>query len=292
MNPSTQHTHEQNATMIPLRLSRSSNLTDLIIGITTSSACSTSRRDSFQQLQQQQQQQQQSSTVEAIFTSVKQQQEQLGPLAVVCGRGRVAQTLAGNKRFQCVIEEHLDQYITLKTKQDKSKLIRYVSQLCCDEIGFQFVKKQSGSRKQKIGYEGGDYINLNEQEILNKIGHSFRDSSMKQRKTNKSSMSSSIITKQRKQQQQSEQQIDELCYYIDCCSDNDEDETSSTVSSSSSLDSLHSWMYDTCAVVTPISIVEEEPTTTATPILDNYAEQYLLNLCADDDCSMEPVSIF
>ena len=123
MNPSTQHTHEQNATMIPLRLSRSSNLTDLIIGITTSSASSTSRRNSFQQLQQrQQQQQQQSSSVSAANISVKQQQEQLGPLAVVCGRGRVAQTLAGNKRFQCVIEEHLDQYITLKTKQDKSKL--------------------------------------------------------------------------------------------------------------------------------------------------------------------------
>ena len=296
MNPSTQAMHTA-ANANKFTTTDSMNLTDLIIGITTSS---TIRRTSFQQQQQQQSSNQQ-----------QKQQQKLGPLDVVCGRGRVAQTLAGNQRFQKVIDQHLEQYVTFQTKQDKSNLIRYVAQVCCEEIGFQFLKKQSGqSRKQKGSSSSSsslaakkmsnDYIKLDEQEIVNKIGHSFRDAALKLKKGNSSNSSISSTAKKEQKQKQNEQST-ELCYYVDCSSDNDEndDETSvitssTTFSESSSIDSQHSWMYET--VIEPEPLL---PKRISEPILDNFAEQYLLNLCAQqengddvDDCSMEPMSIF
>ena len=209
-----------------------------------------------------------------------------------------------------MIDQHLEQYVTFQTKHDKSNLIRYVAQVCCEEIGFQFLKKQSGqSRKQKGSSSSlakkmsNDYIKLDEQEIVNKIGHSFRDAALKLKKGNSGNNSISSIAKKEQQQQKQKQQNEqstELGYYVDCCSDNDndnDDETSvitssTTFSESSSIDSQHSWMYETVIEHVPI-----QQKRISEPILDNFAEQYLLNLCAqqegdDDDCSMEPMSIF
>ena len=123
----------------------------------------------------------------------------LKELDVLCGRGRVAQKLVGNRNFHAVIESHLDTYIHQTTKQDKSNYIRCIGQKCVQDIGFRFVKKRNkGSRSKSLvsptttGPQGDEYVILDTQEIYDKVGHALRDLAMKKY--------GSALTRKRQQQ--------------------------------------------------------------------------------------------
>ena len=122
---------------------------------------------------------------------------QLGPLDCLCGRGRVARNLEGNRRFQSEISRFVEEYVKLKTKQDKSIFIRHVMGHLCEEIGFRFVKKPAGRRTTRLkDYHSikkesnkvdnnndtkiqDEYVELDAKEIYEKVGHSLRDLSVK-----------------------------------------------------------------------------------------------------------------
>ena len=131
-----------------------------------------------------------SSNANSSRLNRRQDLAQLGPLDCLCGRGRIARNIAGNVRFNEEIEKHLDSYVALSSKQDKSRFIHNVTRYLCNDIGFRFVKKPTGRRApRRMSYPGvtaaaaattdTPFVELDEREIYEKVGHALRDIAVK-----------------------------------------------------------------------------------------------------------------
>ena len=192
-----------------------------------------------------------------------------GELDVLCGRGRVPKGLVGNRRFQQHIMESTQMYTNLRSKQEKSSLIRSIAHHLRHNIGFRFLKKKTNKRaytfikrqqlKSTNGASTSDFVELNEQEIYDKVGHSIRDLALKEYGS---------ATIQRAAKYPSAEWDDE-------CS-NDE---GSTISVSSLASCRSNPKASACDFPSEAHPTTSTSSMTENPILDKHAEQYLLALC-------------
>ena len=223
--------------------------------------------------------------------------QEFGPFDILCGRGRVPKSLVGNRRFHQHIMKCLEEYVNLRSKLDKSNFIRSISDELSNDIGFRFLKKKTGS-SSATPVTSSDYIELTQQEIYDKVGHTIRDLALKhygsasiQRVTkspSSTSYASSKASKMMKKQNAKNrprpppQQKQQSLMFV-----NGNDAPSS--SSSSVTSSSASTYTSSYAAMEPqsCSIIPEELSITFTssdacwngPILDDFAESYLLAFC-------------
>jgi hypothetical protein len=92
--------------------------------------------------------------------------DKLGPYDVICGRSSSAFNNVGNRRFRVTMSLNLNQYMEAPTRLDKSMLIISIAQMIKSEQGGRFLIQKAKS---------GNYVELNDKQIREKIGHALRD---------------------------------------------------------------------------------------------------------------------
>jgi len=85
---------------------------------------------------------------------------------VLCGRGRQCFEHEGNKRFRYIVAANLQEYLTAKTRQDKT-LVVYTVIYEVLENGGRFLKRDSHGQWYDSGMRGAK----------EKVGHALRDAS-------------------------------------------------------------------------------------------------------------------
>lgn len=68
----------------------------------------------------------------------------LTPYDILCGRTSHAYNNVGNRRFRVTIRMFLQRYQMLHSRADRKVFIFYLTKLCREEIGFRFLKEESG----------------------------------------------------------------------------------------------------------------------------------------------------
>ena len=84
---------------------------------------------------------------------------------VVCGRGRGFYNRPGNKRFREIVCQHIPEYLTLKTKLDKSMLLNRIIDLVRRHHNARFIKKNAN----------GAWHEIEENATREKVGHAMRE---------------------------------------------------------------------------------------------------------------------
>jgi len=92
----------------------------------------------------------------------------VGPYDVMCGRHRLAFNNVGNRRFRVTVSLNVEQYIKAATRKDKSRIILSVVDIV-KSTGGRFIKWNSREKK---------WVELNEKEAREKVGHAIRDMSL------------------------------------------------------------------------------------------------------------------
>eukprot|EP00934_Nitzschia_sp_Nitz4_P003074 Nitzschia sp. Nitz4//scaffold44_size153857//24198//25010//NITZ4_002700-RA/size153857-processed-gene-0.143-mRNA-1//-1//CDS//3329552094//3064//frame0 len=100
--------------------------------------------------------------------------EGVRPCDIVCGRDSGSFNHCGNRRFRVTIGLHLSQYVAATGKQQRSELIASIIHLLKNEVGARFLKKKNGR-----------YVELNNRETRQKVGHALRDMSCNTQKSDK-----------------------------------------------------------------------------------------------------------
>ena len=135
-----------------------------------------------------------------------QQQQQQQPIItiptandVLCGRGKSCNNHSGNIQFISIVKDHVQTYMNLSSRFEKTLLVRNLVDKIKNEYGVQFLKKSSTS-SSSLWYP------LNEDESNAKVGHAIRDMIKTNRKksnnNNNNNKSSQAIKKMKQQQQQ------------------------------------------------------------------------------------------
>jgi hypothetical protein len=88
----------------------------------------------------------------------------LGTFDVICGRCSTAFNNIGNQRFRATISKNVQRYIDAPTRAHKSKVILSVTELLQNDLGARFFK-----------FKKGNYVELDNKTILEKVGHALRD---------------------------------------------------------------------------------------------------------------------
>eukprot|EP00980_Cylindrotheca_fusiformis_P015387 scaffold4329_cov115-Cylindrotheca_fusiformis.AAC.4 len=107
---------------------------------------------------------------------------QLQPYDILSGRSWEAWNNMGNRRFRVTIEMNLRAYNAVPSKTERSIFIASLVRMLRDDIGARFLKK-----------EGDHYVEIDEKDARNKVGHALRDMSKMARKQHES-----VITMDRK----------------------------------------------------------------------------------------------
>ena len=84
---------------------------------------------------------------------------------VVCGRGNACRKHPGNINFRNVIEDNLSNYITARTKTDKSIVVSQIASAIREEGG-DFVRYEEST---------GEWHQVCERALREKVGQSLRD---------------------------------------------------------------------------------------------------------------------
>jgi hypothetical protein len=136
-----------------------------------------------------------------------QQQQQQHPIItmptandVLCGRGKSCNNHSGNIQFISIVKEHVQTYMNLSSRFEKTLLVRNLVHQFRNELGVQFLRKSSSS-------SSSCWYPLNEDESNTKVGHAIRDMIKTNRKksnnnNNNSNKSSQAIKTMKEQQQQ------------------------------------------------------------------------------------------
>lgn len=107
----------------------------------------------------------------------------VNPCDIVCGRDSSSFNHCGNRRFRVTIGLHLSRYNAAHGKQERSELIASIIHLVKDEVGARFLKKKNGK-----------YVELNNREMRQKVGHALRDMSCNNQKSLKAERRGSDTT--------------------------------------------------------------------------------------------------
>jgi hypothetical protein len=91
--------------------------------------------------------------------------EELGPYDVVCGRNKLAFNNIGNRRFRVTVSLTLDRYMTATNRNDTSNVIKYVAN----------IVRGNGGRFLKLSNNGSSWVDLDEKQVHEKVGHALRD---------------------------------------------------------------------------------------------------------------------
>ncbi len=92
----------------------------------------------------------------------------VGPYDVMCGRHRLAFNNVGNRRFRVTVSLSVEQYMKAATRKDKSRIILSVVDIV-KSTGGRFIK---WNNREKM------WLELNEKEAREKVGHALRDMSL------------------------------------------------------------------------------------------------------------------
>jgi thiol:disulfide interchange protein len=134
---------------------------------------------------------------------------------VLCGRGKSCNNHNGNIQFITIVKDHVQTYMNLSSRFEKTLLVRNLVHQLRNEIGVQFLKKSSTS--------SSFWYPLNEDESNTKVGHAIRDMiKTNRKKSNNNNNKSSQAIKKMKQQQQQTKSITNtatttICYEPICC---------------------------------------------------------------------------
>jgi hypothetical protein len=90
----------------------------------------------------------------------------LGFHDVVCGRHKAAFNNIGNRRFRVIVSLALERFTNAPTRKDKSIVIKSVADVVRG-CGGHFLQRQ-----------GGNWIELDEKQTHEKVGHALRDMAM------------------------------------------------------------------------------------------------------------------
>jgi len=94
---------------------------------------------------------------------------------VLCGRGKDSFHHAGNRRFRKVVTKHVPKYDNVKTKKEKTAVVKEVIDILRKRGGI-FCKKDEKT---------GKYYQIGETDCRIKVGHALRDSMSARRNINK-----------------------------------------------------------------------------------------------------------
>jgi hypothetical protein len=85
---------------------------------------------------------------------------------VLSGRGKATYSHPGNQRYLQVIEETLEEYLVTESKLAKSRVVRNIVRTLEKKEGRKFLVKNSKT---------GDWTELDNKAVMDKVGHSLRD---------------------------------------------------------------------------------------------------------------------
>ena len=163
----------------------------------------------------------------------QQQQQQQQPIItmptandVLCGRGKSCNNHSGNIQFISIVKDHVQTYMNLSSRFEKTLLVRNLVHQLMNECGVQFLRKSSASSSSS---SPSFWYPLNEDESNTKVGHAIRDMIKTNRKksnnnNNNSNKSSQAIKKMKQQKQQTTPttNIETICFEpIQCHSTED-----------------------------------------------------------------------
>ena len=152
---------------------------------------------------------------------MEQQQQQQQPIItmptandVLCGRGKSCNNHSGNIQFISIVKDHVQTYMNLSSRFEKTLLVRNLVHQFRNESGVRFLRRSSSS---------SFWYPLNEDESNTKVGHAIRDMIKTNRKksnnNNNNNKSSQAIKKMKQQQQQTTQVTNTttICFEPICC---------------------------------------------------------------------------
>ena len=86
---------------------------------------------------------------------------------VVCGRGKGVYNRPGNKRFRRIVQTYVDEYISMKSKVDKSQLLsRIIDKVRAQNNGTAAFIKQN---------KDGIWFDIGDEQAREKVGHAIRE---------------------------------------------------------------------------------------------------------------------
>ena len=85
---------------------------------------------------------------------------------VLSGRGKATYSHPGNQRYLQIIEETLEEYLVTESKHAKSRVVRNIVRTLEKKEGRKFLVKCSKT---------GDWTELDNKAVMDKVGHSLRD---------------------------------------------------------------------------------------------------------------------
>ncbi|GKY93008.1 hypothetical protein MPSEU_000269300 [Mayamaea pseudoterrestris] len=88
------------------------------------------------------------------------------PNDVVCGRGKGSYNCPGNRKFRAVVKKYMNQYVTAKTKVDKSTVLQAVLTSFVSATNGRFVKYDKSLQT---------YVEIPIHEAREKVGHAMRE---------------------------------------------------------------------------------------------------------------------
>eukprot|EP00980_Cylindrotheca_fusiformis_P015029 scaffold4140_cov81-Cylindrotheca_fusiformis.AAC.6 len=114
----------------------------------------------------------------------------LRPYDILCGRNRNSFNNIGNRRFRVTISMNVAKYEALRSRNERSQFIAALAQTLKYEVGFRFLKRKSAAdiikkkKKNNSSCKNHDPLELTDEEIRAKIGHALRDLSAAMKATN------------------------------------------------------------------------------------------------------------
>lgn len=99
--------------------------------------------------------------------------EALGPYDIICGRNKLAFNNIGNRRFRVTVQLTMDRYMAATTRNETSKVIKYVAD----------IVRENGGRFLRLSPDGKHWIELDKKHIHEKVGHALRDAAPSKRES-------------------------------------------------------------------------------------------------------------
>jgi hypothetical protein len=120
---------------------------------------------------------------------------QPGAYDVVCGRGKGSYNRPGNKRFRSIVETYIPQYISARTKMDKSMVLNAI----IDQVN-SYTNPDTSLAAQFVKYtKAAGWVMIADEHAREKVGHAIREAIATQEHTShwhplSSSLSSSSLS--------------------------------------------------------------------------------------------------
>jgi len=115
-----------------------------------------------------------SNDYELHFGNGSTQEVYLSPYDIVCGRDSDSFNHIGNRRFRITISLNLPRYKAAISTQKRGELISSIIKILKNDAGARFLKKK-----------GDKFLELNDREMRQKIGHALRDAAFNDQLKNK-----------------------------------------------------------------------------------------------------------